>query len=160
MRLLFVTMFTTCYHTWMTNPSTKAFAFDDKSDADYKGNVISNASFSKFLAPGLRLGWMEVPERVQNVLKTNAYASSGGCFNHYISCIIAVALQEGLVKDHVLMVRKVFHSQLNTLCDALDKYIPGQFSYQRPKGGYFLWVTFSPEVDCDKWNVICQKNTL
>ncbi|KAJ7365353.1 hypothetical protein OS493_005459 [Desmophyllum pertusum] len=123
-------------------PPQRLFAFDDKSDADYKGNVISNASFSKFLAPGLRLGWMEVPERVRRLLKTSAYASSGGCFNHYISCIIAVALQEGLVKDHLLMVRKVFHSQLNALCNALDKYIPGPFTYQRPKGGYFLWVTF------------------
>ena len=138
-------------------PPQRLFAFDDKSDADYKGNVISNGSFSKFLAPGLRLGWMELPERVKKVLKTSAYASSGGCFNQYISCIVAVALQEGLVKDHLSMVRRVFHSQLNALCDALIKYIPGQFSYQKPKGGYFVWVTFPPDVDCDKLNQICQK---
>ena len=138
-------------------PPQRLFAFDDKSNADYKGNVISNGSFSKFLAPGLRLGWMEVPERVRNVLKTSAYASSGGCFNHYISCVVAVALQEGLVKDHLLMVRRVFHSQLNVLCDALIKYIPGQFSYQKPKGGYFVWVTFPPDVDCDKLYQICRE---
>ena len=138
-------------------PPQRLFAFDDKSDADYKGNVISNGSFSKFLSPGLRLGWMEVPERVKKVLKTSAYASSGGCFNQYISCIVAVALQEGLVKDHLTMVRRVFHSQLSALCDALIKYIPGQFSYQKPEGGYFVWVTFPPDVDCDKWNQICQE---
>lgn len=138
-------------------PPQRLFAFDDKSNANYKGNVISNGSFSKFLAPGLRLGWMEVPERVRKVLKTSAYASSGGCFNHYISCVVAVALQEGLVKDHLLMVRRVFHSQLNALCDALIKYIPGQFSYQKPKGGYFVWVTFPPDVDCDKLYQICRE---
>lgn len=142
-------------------PPQRLYAFDDKSDADYNGNVISNGSFSKFLAPGLRLGWMEVPECVQRLLQTSAYASSGGCFNHYISCIIAVALQDGVVKDHLSMVRKVFEAQLNALCAALDKYIPqGQISYQRPKGGYFLWVTFPPEVDCDKLYEICQKKYL
>lgn len=138
-------------------PPQRLFKFDDKSNADYKGNVISNGSFSKFLAPGLRLGWMEVPECVLKVLKTCAYAISGGCFNHYISCIIAIALQEGLVQDHLVMVRKVFHSQLNTLCDALDKYIPCPFSYQRPKGGYFVWITLPSKVNCDKLYEICRK---
>ena len=138
-------------------PPQRLFAFDEKSNADYKGNVISNGSFSKFLAPGLRLGWMEVPECARKLLETSGYASSGGCFNQYISCIVAVALQEGLVKDHLLMVRNVFHSQLNALCDALNKYIPGQFSYQKPKGGYFVWVTLPLEVDCDKLYEICRK---
>lgn len=141
-------------------PPQRLYAFDDKSNADYRGNVISNGSFSKFLAPGLRLGWMEVPECVRNVLKTSAYASSGGCFNHYMSCVVAVALQEGIVKDHLLMVRKVFKSQLDALCDALDKYIPCQFSYQKPKGGYFVWVTFPSGVDCDKLLDICRKKYL
>ena len=138
-------------------PPQRLFAFDNKSNADYSGNVISNGSFSKFLAPGLRLGWMEVPEHVRHLLERCAYASSGGSFNHYISCIIAVALQDGLVNDHLLMVRKVFKSQLNALCDSLDKFIPGQFSYQRPKGGYFVWVTLPSEVDCDKLLDICRK---
>lgn len=142
-------------------PPQRLYAFDDKSSADYKGNVISNGSFSKFLAPGLRLGWMEVPERVRCLLQKSAYAIGGGCFNHYLSCIIAVALQEGLVKDHLSMVRKVLEVQLNALCNALNKYIPeGQISYQRPKGGYFVWVTFPPEVDCDKLFKICLEKYL
>ena len=141
-------------------PPQRVFAFDNKLDADYKGNVISNGSFSKFLGPGLRLGWMEVPERARQVMVTSAYARSGGCFNHYMSCIISVALQEGLVKEHLLMARKVYRSQCDVLCEALDKYMPGQFSYQKPKGGYFVWVTFPPEVDCDKLFDTCKKKYL
>ena len=141
-------------------PPQRVFAFDDKSDADYKGNVISNGSFSKLLGPGLRLGWMEVPERARQVLVTSAYARSGGCFNHYMSCVISSALQDGLVKEHLLMARKVYRSQCDVLCDALDKYMPGQFSYQKPKGGYFVWVTFPPEVDCDKLFDTCKKKYL
>ena len=138
-------------------PPQRLFAFDDKSDADYKGNVISNGSFSKFLAPGLRLGWMELPERVRSLLTISSYSKGGGCFNNYTSCIIAVALREGLVKDHLLMARKVFHSQRNALCDALVKYIPGKCSYQKPQGGYFVWVTLPSEVDCEKLYAICRE---
>lgn len=141
-------------------PPKRLFAFDNKSDADYKGNVISNGSFSKILGPGLRLGWLEVPERARKVLKTSAYARSGGCFNHYISCVISVALKEGLVNEHLSMVQKIYHSQRDALCSALDKYLPCQFTYQKPNGGYFVWVTFPPEVDCDKLFEICKKKYL
>lgn len=141
-------------------PPQRLFSFDNKSDPDYKGNVISNGSFSKVLGPGLRLGWMEVPERARKVLKTSAYARSGGCFNQYLSCVISVALQEGLVKEHLLMARKVYRTQLDALCNALDQYLPGQCSYQKPKGGYFVWVTLPPEVDCDKLFDICKKKYL
>ena len=133
----------------------RLFSFDDKSDPDYKGNVISNGSFSKLLSPGLRLGWMEVPEHVRKILSSSGYVRSGGCFNHYTSCIVAVALQMGLIKEHLTFVQKVYHNQLNALCCALEKYMPCPFTYRKPKGGYFVWVVLPSEVDCDKLYDIC-----
>ncbi|XP_068731253.1 uncharacterized protein [Montipora capricornis] len=138
----------------------RLFAYDNKSDADYRGNVISNGSFSKVLAPGLRIGWMEVPEKARKLLSRNAYNASGGCFNQYISCIISVALGEGLVKEHLMMARQNYRSQCDALCNALDKYIPIPISYQKPKGGYFVWVSFPPEVDCIKLFEICKTKYL
>lgn len=35
-----------------------------RNDDDFKGNVLSNGTFSKILAPGIRLGWIEAPERI------------------------------------------------------------------------------------------------
>lgn len=143
-----------------TPPPQRLFSFDKKSDADYKGNVISNGSFSKILGPGLRLGWIEAPERVRKVLKTSAYAMSGGCFNQYMACVVSVAIQEGLLKEHLFTLRKVYSRQLDALCKALDKYLPGQFSYQKPNGGYFVWVTFPQEIDCDKLFDVCKNEYL
>lgn len=133
----------------------RVFSFDDKTDPDYKGNVISNGSFSKVLGPGLRLGWMEVPGHVRRILSTSGYARSGGCFNHYTSCIVATAIQMGLLKEHLAHAREVYYSQLNSLCNALDKYIPCPVQYTKPQGGYFVWVVLPSEVDCDKLYDIC-----
>lgn len=133
----------------------RLFSFDNKADPDYKGNVISNGTFSKLLGPGLRLGWMEVPEHVRKILKTSGYITSGGCFNHYTSCVVTMAIQMGLVKEHVAYTRELYKSQLNTLCSAMDKYFPRAIKYTKPQGGYFVWVVLPPEIDCDKLYDIC-----
>ena len=133
----------------------RLFSFDEKADPDYKGNVISNGTFSKLLGPGLRLGWMEAPEHVRKILSTAGHIRSGGCFNHYTSCVVTKAIEMGLVKDHLAYARELYHSQLNTLCNALDKYIPCPFKYTKPLGGYFVWVVLPSEVDCDKLYDLC-----
>lgn len=59
------------------------------------------------------------------------------------------------------MVWRVLEVLCNALCNALDTDIPeGQISYQRPEGGYFVWVTFPPEVDCDKLSKVCMEKYL
>lgn len=45
--------------------------YDDENDSDFKGNVISNGTFSKILSPGVRVGWMECPPRITDVFKNN-----------------------------------------------------------------------------------------
>lgn len=133
----------------------RLFSFDNKTDPDYKGHVISNGTFSKILGPGLRLGWMEVPERVGRILHTTGYVKSGGCFNHYTSCIVSTAIKMGLVKEHLAYAQEVYYSRLNSLCNALDKYIPCSVRYTKPRGGYFVWVVLPCEVDCDKLYDVC-----
>lgn len=46
----------------------RLLAYDNRQDKDFKGNVISNGSFSKILGPGVRLGWLEVPPRLKKLL--------------------------------------------------------------------------------------------
>ena len=133
----------------------RLFSFDDKSEADYKGNVISNGSFSKLLGPGLRLGWLEVPERVHQILETSGYVRSGGCFNHYTSGIVATALQLNLLKEHLAFVQQIYSKRLNTLCNSLEKYMPCPCSYKKPSGGFFVWIVLPLGVDCDKLYDLC-----
>lgn len=48
-------------------PPPRLFAMDRMDDPEYSGNVISNGTFSKILAPGVRVGWMECPPRCVRV---------------------------------------------------------------------------------------------
>lgn len=56
------------------SPPQRLFSMDSMSDVDYKGNVISNGTFSKILAPGIRVGWMECPPRCAYIFQ-NKYVT-------------------------------------------------------------------------------------
>lgn len=47
----------------------RLFALDHSGDAGYKGNIISNGSFSKILSPGVRVGWIECPKWAWDALE-------------------------------------------------------------------------------------------
>ena len=141
---------------FVTRAPKRLFAYDVKSDADYKGSVVSNGTFSKLLGPGLRIGWLECPDMVVKCFSENCcYLQSGGGFNHYTSCIIGTALQLGLVSKHVAMIRGVYFSRMKAMCDAIDKFIP-QAKYIRPKGGYFVWVELPDKIDSRKLLELCE----
>ncbi len=51
------------------DPPLRLFKYDKKTDPDYDGgHVVATGSFSKFMGPGLRLGWLEAPIRIRNML--------------------------------------------------------------------------------------------
>ncbi|XP_031564871.1 uncharacterized protein YER152C-like [Actinia tenebrosa] len=140
----------------VTPPPKRLFAYDNEADADYQGNVVSNCTFSKTLGPGLRLGWVEAPPHLLTILESSGYVLSGGCFNHYTSCVIREALKLGLISKLVVEVREVYQSRKNALCDAIDKFLP-MAQYLRPKGGYFVWVILPENINTNDLFTICKE---
>ncbi|KAL6447712.1 hypothetical protein ACFW04_000106 [Cataglyphis niger] len=52
-------------------PPQRLFSYDDPKDSNYKGgNIVSNCSFSKILAPAIRFGWIECSPRIVNIVRT------------------------------------------------------------------------------------------
>lgn len=109
--------------------------------------VVSLNSFSKLLAPGLRLGWIYTGSKdVIERLDSDGVAISGGGFNPFTSRIVHEALESGALAKHVAMLRGEIRKRAEALSDALKKSFPdGSITFVQPEGGYFIWATL-----CDR----------
>ncbi|XP_047370879.1 2-aminoadipate transaminase-like [Vespa velutina] len=139
-------------------PPHRLFFYDDPSEPNYKGgNVVSNGSFSKILSPAIRFGWIESSPRIVNIFKTSGILCSGGATNHYVSGLITSILQEKIEDEYLNMLIETYKERLNALCETLDRYLPSCCSYNRPKGGYFVWIHLPPDIDGMDFIKWCQK---
>ncbi|CAI7997374.1 Aromatic-amino-acid aminotransferase 1 [Geodia barretti] len=102
----------------------RLFAYDDPGDPDYSGNVVSNASFSKLFGPGLRLGWLEAPLCVRNVILSSGLAFSGGGLNHFTSGLMTSIISEGLLQKHLTEARAMYKVQCEAVCSVLQEKLP------------------------------------
>ena len=90
-----------------SGPPKRLVSYDNKDDHDYgSGHVISNGSFSKILAPGFRVGWIESSEKIVQKLAECGMVHSGGSLNAVTSGIIATAIEHDLLSKHIEQLKK------------------------------------------------------
>ncbi|KAF8067364.1 aromatic-amino-acid aminotransferase 1 [Scenedesmus sp. PABB004] len=103
--------------------------------------VVSLGSFSKILAPGMRLGWMEAAPGVLRRVRRDGVLGSGGSIAPLASGIAHSALELGLLSAALRdVVRPALAQGCAALCEALAAHLPGA-AFEAPHGGYFVWVT-------------------
>jgi 2-aminoadipate transaminase len=112
----------------------------------YSGNVIYTSTFSKILAPGLRLAWVVAP---CEVIKKLVQAKQGcdlhtSTFTQYIAYEIA---NTPWMKTHILTIRKTYKERRDIMLQSLEQYMPEGVQWTHPKGGLFLWVTLPEGID-------------
>ncbi|KAJ3071386.1 hypothetical protein HDU98_005416 [Podochytrium sp. JEL0797] len=120
-------------------PPTRLVSLDTV-EPGHLGNVISNNSFSKILAPGLRLGWMEASPAMVSLFSRSGLMNSGGSPNHLVSGLVLSVMQRGGLDAHVARLRGEYADRMNAMCDYLEINLPGGVKVERPKGGFFIWV--------------------
>ncbi|XP_059614880.1 uncharacterized protein LOC132260641 isoform X2 [Phlebotomus argentipes] len=136
----------------------RLFAYDNPSDEDYAGHVISNGSFSKILSPGIRIGWIECPKRVKEVFMQSGIIKSGGSLNNYTSGIVVSLLQLGLAKRQLDIYRAAYKERMETVCEIFQRELPSEVKFIAPAGGYFVWLTFPASFDATAFNLFCQEH--
>jgi len=110
--------------------------------------VVSINSFSKILAPGLRLGWIQAHETVINRLAGSGLLDSGGGMNPFTSALVRGVIESGGLEKNIVSLRREYSSRLNALDAALRQHLPTA-EYHLPQGGFFFWVRL-PGVDASE----------
>jgi 2-aminoadipate transaminase len=112
-----------------------------------RGGILSLGSFSKILAPGLRLGWVQgAPEPLARLARCGMLDSGGG-LNPFVSAVVSVALRQGLVQKHLARVVEEYRSRSRALSEALRDSLPAGIEVPEPDGGFFLWLVLPPLRD-------------
>ncbi|WP_033429319.1 aminotransferase class I/II-fold pyridoxal phosphate-dependent enzyme [Saccharothrix syringae] len=108
--------------------------------AGYRG-VVRLRTFSKTLAPGLRLGWLlAAPEFVRALVAQGVFVS-GGSMNHVASLAVAELIRTGAYDRHLGWLRGRLRARRDALADALRAGLPADLGFELPAGGFFLWLT-------------------
>ncbi len=112
----------------------------------YSGNVLYLSTFSKTLAPGLRLGWVVAPaEVIQRLVQAKQ-----GVDLHTSTLAQMMAFEVargGFLDRHVRFIRTVYSERRDAMLAALQKYVPAAVHWTTPQGGLFLWVTLPEAMD-------------
>jgi len=118
-----------------------------RDDGYRLGNVIYLSTFSKTLAPGLRLGWIVAPAEVIGKL----VQLKQGADLHTSTFTQAVAYEvarDGFLDEHVRTIRQVYRQRRDAMLSALQEFFPPEVTWTHPAGGLFLWVTLPESMDC------------
>src|ERR671932_338099 len=109
-------------------------------------NVVRLGSFSKILAPGLRLGWLQADPALVRKAATSGLLTSGGGINHLTAHMVAEYLRMGLLDEHVAGLRTVYRTRRDALVAALEHYlVPGDGRRRAaPRAGLAVIMPGSP----------------
>jgi DNA-binding transcriptional MocR family regulator len=111
------------------------------------GNILSLGSFSKIMAPGLRLGWIQAAPALMEVLVDSGAVNSGGSLNQFTSIVMREAIERGLQTAFLERLRKAYAGRVEAMDAALREHLGGRARWQRPGGGYFFWLELDAAVD-------------
>jgi 2-aminoadipate transaminase len=110
------------------------------------GNVIYLSTFSKTLAPGLRLGWIVAPPDVIGKLAQLKQGADlhTSTFTQFVAYEVA---RDGFLDKHVKVIRQVYRERRDVMLQALQEFFPAEVTWTHPQGGLFLWVNLPKGLD-------------
>ncbi len=116
------------------------------ADWNERGRVIHLGTFSKSLAPGLRVGWAVAPTPV---IRQMVLAKQGADLHTstLTQMIVSELLAENTIQRNVPQLRAVYRERRDAMLDALAQYVGSQATWTHPDGGLFLWLRLSDSFD-------------
>jgi len=112
---------------------------------DTNGQVLYLSTFSKILAPGLRVAWLAAPELLierlslhKQIFDLNTTALG--------QWVVSEILRRGLLDGHLDMLRKRYQHKRDLMLRAISAYWPKDIRVNRPSGGFHLWCRLPRDI--------------
>ena len=115
---------------------------------DAGGRVVYLSSFSKTLAPGFRVAWIDAPALLAAKFEMAKQASDllTGSFDQRV---VYEACRKGLLDRQLPMLRSHYQQKRDVMVAALKKELGSHVTWPDPRGGFFLWATLPEAIDSD-----------
>lgn len=108
--------------------------------------VVHMGSFSKVLAPGLRVGYLIAPEGLQRKL-VQAKQAADLHTPSFTQRIVHETIKDGFLDVHIPQIRNLYAQQCHAMLEALQRHFPASVTWNRPEGGMFIWVKLPAGID-------------
>lgn len=113
---------------------------------DEDGIVVYAGSFSKVVAPGIRVGFALAPKEV--IAKLTVAKQTQDVHTPLMSQLVVYKwLTEYDFESHINKIREIYKRKLNLLCDCVDSELSDFLTYNRPEGGLFVWAKLNDGID-------------
>ncbi len=138
------------------DPYRELYFEDSASEADVRpmkaddvdGRVIYLSSFSKTLAPGFRVAWIDAPAALASKFET-AKQAEDLCTGGLDQRVVYEASVRGLLQRQIPMLRAHYRAKRDVMVSALAEAFGTTVTWPAPRGGFFLWATLPTEIDAE-----------
>lgn len=113
-------------------------------------NIIYTSTFSKILAPGLRLGWVIMPDWLLHkvaIIKQAADLHASALSQSIAECYLGL----GRLPAQIETIRAAYKKKCQILAELLERELGDVLTFEYPKGGMFLWARFREPRNCAEW---------
>jgi 2-aminoadipate transaminase len=110
------------------------------------GPVVQSATFSKYVAPGLRMAWLAGPE---DVIATIARRRQDFAVSQVTARVLEAYIRAGDLDTHLVDLRRLYQSKRDVAAAALKQHCAPWIRFRRPRGGIYFWLEVDERVDYD-----------
>lgn len=113
-------------------------------------NIIYTSTFSKILAPGLRMGWVIMPQWLLQKVATIKQAADLHA-SSLSQTVVENYLTLGRLDKQIESIRAAYKKKCSVLAELLERELGHVLTFEYPKGGMFVWARFREPRNCTEW---------
>ncbi|MBP2832651.1 PLP-dependent aminotransferase family protein [Aquimarina sp. U1-2] len=126
---------------------------------DYNGNVIYIGSFTKIIAPAMRIGYLIAPKDfIDEASKLRKIIDRQG--DSLLEQTLAHMIKTGDVQRHCQKVLKIYKTRRDLFCTLLKEKLDAYFDFEIPKGGMAVWIRLNKKYNWDDVVIQCKKQSV